>query len=165
MLKISVIVAMSQNRVIGDKNCLLWHLPDDLKMFKELTVGHTIVMGRKTYQSIGKALPNRRNIVISRQAQFIAHGCWIVGSPGQAIQLATEWNETELFIIGGGEVYRKMLPFASTIYLTEVHTVIEGDTTFPNFDNEWKELQRTHHPSDNKHAFSFDFVKYQRQIV
>ncbi|MCS7004420.1 MAG: dihydrofolate reductase [Cytophagales bacterium] len=160
MLKISLIAAISQNRVLGKNNHLPWHLPDDLKRFKQLTLGHTVVMGRKTFESIGKALPQRRNIVMSRQANFIAHGCWVVASVSQVLELVQEWNETELFVIGGGEIYRKMLPIATHLYLTEVYTTVEGDTFFPFLGEEWKEIKRVSHFADERHLYSFDFVEY-----
>lgn len=135
-MTISVIVAIAQNNVIGANNQLLWHISADLKRFKALTTGHTVIMGRKTYQSIGRPLPNRKNIVISRNASFIAEGCTVCTSLNEAIKLCA--NETEVFIMGGGEIYRQALPLANKLYLTKVHGSYNGDTFFPEIDtNKW----------------------------
>jgi dihydrofolate reductase len=139
---VSLIVAVSENGVIGVDNKLPWYIPDDLKRFKRLTSGNVVIMGRKTYESIGKPLPNRLNIVISRNGDLIIDGCLVVNSVEKAIQKAG--SDKEIFIIGGGEIYRKSIIFADKIYLTKVHTVIEGDTTFPEIDmeNGWVEVDR-----------------------
>lgn len=128
---INLIVAMSRNRVIGKNNTLPWHIPEDLKYFKEMTTGHTIIMGRKTYESIGKALPNRRNIILTKNHDFLAEGCTVVHSVREAMQLSIP--EDELFVIGGAEIYSLFLPFASKLYITQIHAKIEGDTFFPEF--------------------------------
>lgn len=135
-MKISIIVAVSKNWVIGGNNQLLWHISDDLKRFKALTSGHTIIMGRKTFESIGRPLPNRKNIIISRNPDLKIEGCIIVNSLTAALEISK--NEEEVFIVGGGELYRQALPLAHKLYLTKVHKDFEGDTTFPkvNFD-EW----------------------------
>jgi dihydrofolate reductase len=124
---INIIVAMSKNRVIGNANTLIWHLPEDLRRFKQLTTGNTIVMGRKTYESIGKPLPNRRSIIITRDTNYKVDGCEVVNSLEEALEL----SNNNCFIIGGGEIYKQSLKIADRIYLTLVHKDFEGDTTFP----------------------------------
>ena len=133
---ISIIVAVAENNVIGKGNKLIWHISEDLKRFKQLTTGHHIIMGRKTYESIGKPLPNRTNIIITRDSQFTAQGCIIANSLENAFEIAS--NDTEVFIIGGGEIYRQAIPFADKIYLTKIHAEFKGDTYFPPLNpDEW----------------------------
>lgn len=133
----SIVVGMAENRVIGAKGGLPWHLPEDLKWFKSLTSGHTIVMGRKTYESIGRPLPHRRNIVISRQSGMIS-GVEVFSS---LEQVASRSVSEKLFLIGGGELYRCGLPLTLEIFLTKVKRVVEGDTTFPEFENEFEKKE------------------------
>jgi dihydrofolate reductase len=163
---VSMIAALSRNRVIGKNNDLPWKLPDDMKFFMETTKGHHAIMGRKNYDSIPakfKPLPNRTNIVVTRQANFVAPGCTVVNSVEKGLKIATDNNEPETFIIGGAEIYRLGLPHADRLYLTEIDAVIEGDTYFPPFDeNQWSETSRIHHEKDDRHAYSFDFVIYDR---
>ncbi len=162
---IAAIVAISQNGVIGVENCLPWHLPADLRHFKQLTTSHTVVMGRKTYESIGKPLPNRQNIVISRQKNYIADGCIVVESLENAIEIARKSDAEKVFIIGGAEIYRLALQNTSQntslcthIYLTYVHTTVHGDA-FLEFDNTvWHETERKHVEADEKNIFAMDFV-------
>ncbi|MEM9334378.1 MAG: dihydrofolate reductase [Pseudomonadota bacterium] len=159
---ISLIVAASSNGVIGVDGDLPWRLPDDLKRFKALTTGKPVIMGRKTWESIGRPLPNRQNIVITRNAAFDAEGCDVVATPEQAI--ATAGTSDELMIIGGGTIYEIFLDKATRIYLTRVHTEIDGDTFFPHLEPEvWIETSRTSHPVDERHAFAFDFIDYVRR--
>lgn len=161
MTKITIVVAIAQNKAIGKNNQLLWHLPADLKHFKEITSGHTIIMGRKTYDSIGKPLPNRRNIVITRQALQLP-GCEVVPSLNAALALCQ--NETELYIIGGAQIYKEALPLTDTIYLTEVHQSFEADTFFPEIcPEEWEEILRQNHAPDEKNALSYSFVTLRRR--
>jgi dihydrofolate reductase len=165
---ISMIAAMSKNRVIGKDNDIPWHLPDDFTFFKETTAGHFVIMGRKNWESLPhriKPLPNRTNVVITRQKSYKADGAEVVSSLEAAIQLARNAeNEDEAFIIGGGEIYRQGLDYADTIYLTEINAEIDGDVKFPEFSkNEWQEVQRTHHSADERHAFDFDFVTYKKK--
>src|SRR5688572_24314058 len=135
-MRISLIVAMAENRVIGRNNQLPWHLPADLKHFKSLTTGHSVIMGRKTFESMGKPLPNRRNIVITRQANFRADGVDTAHSLEEAISLAK--GDAEIFVIGGAEVFRDALNGADRLYLTLIHATIEGDVFFPEVDwSEW----------------------------
>lgn len=158
---ISIVVAHATNRAIGKNNQLLWHLPNDLKFFKKITTGHTVIMGRKTFQSIGKPLPNRRNIVITRSQHFQAEGIEVVASIEEALQICK--CEDEIFFIGGGEIYRQILPRTHRIFLTQVQTSIDGDTFFPELDlNEWhiEELER--HPQDEKHSYDFSFFRLDR---
>lgn len=153
---ISLIVAMDKNRLIGNNNQLPWHLPADLKHFKEITTGHPIIMGRKTYESIGKPLPNRKNIIITRQPDFNAQGCIVANSIEDAVKKAG--NPEEIFIIGGTEIFKQSLDLADKIYLTEIHHSFDGDTYFPNLDNKWKETERVTFNPDEKNLYPYSFV-------
>lgn len=162
MLK-SIIVAKAQNNAIGKDNQLLWRLPQDMKHFKQTTMGHHMIMGRKTFESIGKPLPGRELIVVTRNPDYNVSGCKTVGSIEEALAWAGQAGETEVLIAGGEEIYRATLPLADKIYLTEVKAVLEGDTFFPELDqNEWAEIQRTVHPADERHAYAYDFVELMR---
>ncbi len=155
----SIIVAVSTNGVIGKDNQLIWRLPDDLKRFKNLTLGHPMIMGRKTYESIGKPLPGRTSIVITRNPDFSAQGIILATSLNDAMEKARQTGTAEAFIIGGGNIYEQALPIADKLYLTEVHTEIDGDTFFRLTNKvDWKETQRIDHPADDRHQYSFDFV-------
>ena len=135
-MRISIVVAHSTNNVIGKDGGLPWHLSEDLKRFKAITLGKPIIMGRLTYDSIGRALPGRQNIVITRQAEFSAEGCDVVSSPDDALQIAGDARE--VMVIGGGEIYRHFLPLADRIHRTRIESDIEGDTFFPTLaDEEW----------------------------
>ncbi|PQA60506.1 dihydrofolate reductase [Siphonobacter curvatus] len=158
---IHLVVAVAENGAIGKDNQLLWHLPDDLKQFKKLTSGHTVVMGRKTYESIGKPLPNRTNVIITRNENYEAPGCIVVSSLEEAIR-----TESDVYIIGGAEIYQQALPLTDRIHLTEVQASVEGDTFFPKLDSaEWHELSRETHPTDEKHTYAFDFVELERSTI
>lgn len=158
---ISIIVAAAENNVIGNNNALIWHISADLKHFKQLTTGHTVVMGRKTYESIGKALPNRRNIVISRNSDFHPEGCVVVSGIDEALQLTTD--EEEVFVIGGGTIYREMWDKADRLYITLVHTVAEGDTSIPEIDRtRWKVVSREDFKAGEKDDYDYSFIDYQR---
>lgn len=133
--RISIIVAHSRNMAIGKANALMWRLPEDLKRFKKLTTGHPIIMGRKTYQSIGKPLPGRTNIVVTRDINLEIPGCIVVYSVLEAIEKAKEFEQEEIFIIGGAEIYKEMLPLADRLYLTKVDTHVDGDAYFPEYSN------------------------------
>jgi dihydrofolate reductase len=165
-MTISLIAAMAQNRVIGKNNDLPWKLPDDMKFFMQTTKGHYVIMGRKNYDSLHekfKPLPNRTNIVVTRQKNFQAPGCLVVNSVESGIAIARQNQEQETFIIGGAEIYKLALPEAHRIYLTEIHAHVDGDTYFPEFSKkEWKEISRIPHSADERHLFSFDFVIYER---
>lgn len=161
--RLSAIVAMSDNRVIGDKNQLPWHLPADLKYFKNLTSGHPILMGRKTYESIGRPLPNRTNIILTRNAEFTAPGCLVVTTIEEAMECAREAQSDEIFIIGGAEVYKQLLPHIERIYLTIVHDQFDGDAFFPELDeDQWQEVSRQNHDADENNEFDFSFVVLDR---
>jgi|SRR6185312_1861039 len=157
---VSAIVAISENRAIGKNNQLLWHLPADLKHFKDITSGHTIIMGRKTFDSVGKPLPNRRNIVVTRQAITIP-GCEVVGSIDEALALCD--GEEEVFIGGGAEIYRTAMHRTYRIYLTIVHHHFEADTFFPEIgQNEWKEASHENHHADHKNPIPYSFITLER---
>jgi dihydrofolate reductase len=162
---ISIIVATAENGVIGKDNQLLWRLSTDLKQFRTLTTGHSIIMGRKTFESIGKLLPNRTNIVISRQSNFdFPDGVLKANSLEKAIEIAknADGNE-EIFIIGGGNIYKQSLDITDKIYLTAVKTNIEGDAFFPKLNTtDWKETSRISHAKDEKNEYDFDFVELAR---
>lgn len=164
---ISLIAALTENRVIGKNNDLPWHLPDDMKYFMQTTKGHYVIMGRKNWESIPekfRPLPNRTNLVVTRQADFHAPGATVVHSLAEALDLARAAGQTETFVIGGAEIYRLALPFANRLYLTEIKTQLAGDTYFPEYDQSaWKETSRQHHGTDARHLFSFDFVIYDKQ--
>lgn len=154
--KLSAIVAMGENRVIGKNNQLPWHLPADLAHFKAMTTGHVILMGRKTHESIGRPLPNRTNVVLTRDAAYQAPGVTVVHRLEDALSHFPD--ESEIFIIGGAEIYRLALPLLQCLYLTLVHTTVEGDTFFPEWkETEWQTVSREDHPADpaNPHAYSF----------
>ncbi len=158
---ISLVVAASTNNVIGVAGDLPWHLSDDLKRFKALTMGKPIVMGRKTFESIGRALPGRQNIVITRQPDFSAEGCDVVASVEAAIAKAA--NADEVMVIGGGEIYRLFLPLAERIYLTRVNVEVEGDTLFPELDaNSWQEVSREAHVASESNDHDFAILTYVR---
>lgn len=159
---ISAIVAMSSNQVIGNNNQLPWYLPADLKHFKMLTTGNIVLMGRKTFASIGKPLPNRINIILTRNLDFKAEGCVIIHEPQEAFNFIEK--EKELFIIGGAEIYQEFLPYIHRIYLTLVHKEIIGDTYFPTLDsNEWQEMTRENHAVDEHHAIPYSFLTLERK--
>lgn len=161
MPKLSIIVAMSSNRVIGVNNSLPWHLSEDLKHFKTLTTGHTIIMGRKTYESIGKPLPNRRNIVISRNLNAFYGGVEVVHSLEDAF--STSSNDEEVFIIGGSNIYEQSLHLVEHLYITEIKKAFEGDAFFPEIDKSlWTESARETHTSSD--GLEFSFVRLQKKI-
>ena len=160
---ISLIVAMDRKRVIGADNKLPWHLPADLKRFKELTLGHHIVMGRKTFESIGKPLPGRTTVIVTRQEGFKAEGCIVVHSLDAALLAASE--DSEAFVIGGGDLFEQSLQFADKIYLTEIDTeVAKGDVFFPKLDKqEWKLLERRECQADEKNSFHYTYLTYLKK--
>lgn len=160
-MKISLIVAVDLNNGIGKDNQLPWHLPADLKHFKNLTSGHPVLMGRKTFDSIGKALPNRRNIVISRQSGVEFPGVEFCNSLEQAVMLCK--NEDEIFIIGGSQIFEQALPLSDTLYLTRIDHNFEADTFFPEINPEqWIEIEKNHHHPDQKNLYSYSFIKYRK---
>ncbi len=162
-MQISLIVAMSTNNIIGNKGKLPWHLPADLKYFKKTTLGHHIIMGRKTYESIGKVLPGRTNIVISRRPDYWAKGCLVVHSLEQGLELVKKRGEQEVFIIGGAYLYDSSLSVATEIYLTKIQTQAEGDAKFPTLAaNSWQEVSRENHMADDKNSFDYSFTILKR---
>ncbi len=162
-MRISLVVAVSENNVIGQEGNLPWRLSADLKKFKKLTTGHRILMGRKTYESIGRPLPNRRNVVITRNPDYLVEGVEIFSSLEKALEVARSQNESEIFIIGGGEIYRQCLDYADRIYLSRVKVVLEGDTFFPELDlEEWQEIEKQEFKADEKNDYDFDFIILER---
>jgi len=158
---ISLIAALAENRVIGAHNTLPWRLPNDLKHFRRLTTGHAVVMGRKNHESIGKPLPERTNIVVTRNRDYRAAGCLIAHSVDEALRLAK--NDPEIFVIGGADIFRETLARAGRLYLTEVHATVPGDVYFPAFDRSaWREIQRERHEPDERHAYAYSFVLLER---
>ncbi|HTX05117.1 MAG TPA: dihydrofolate reductase [Steroidobacteraceae bacterium] len=159
---ISLVVAMAENGAIGRDNALPWRLPDDLKRFKALTMGKHLLMGRKTYESIGRPLPGRTNLVLTRDRDWRAEGVVVVRSLGQALSCARDAEE--LVAIGGAEIYRLLMPFARRIYLTLVHGEFAGDTFFPDFDpTQWADVECHSHPADERNAYAFTFVTLERK--
>ena len=160
--RISIISAMASNRAIGIRNTLPWQLPEDLKRFKELTMGHHIVMGRKTYDSIGKPLPGRDTVIVTRNADYAVPGCLAVNSLDAA--LTVSHGDTEVFFVGGAELYRQALAIAHRIYLTEIQRVFDGDAFFPEFDpSQWIETARDKHRTEGANGFEYHFVIYDRK--
>jgi len=163
---LSAIVAMSENRVIGHHNQLPWHLPADLKHFKTITTGHPILMGRKTYESIGKPLPHRSNLILTHEATFKAPGAIVVHSLEAAFLKAHQLAATELFVIGGAQIYQQLLPAIQQIYLTLIHSRFEGDTYFPELAiNEWDEIEREDHAPDDKNKYAYSFITLKRRLA
>jgi len=161
---ISLVVAAAENNAIGKDNRLLWRLPNDMKFFKNTTWAMPVIMGRKTFESMGKPLSGRTNIVITRQQDWSAEGAIAVPSPEQALQAAADTDAKEAFVIGGGEIYRQTLPMARRVYLTRVHTTIEGDTFFPELSpEEWELQSKLDCPADEKHAYAYSFETWQRK--
>lgn len=160
-MRVSLIVAMAENRVIGRNNTLPWRLPADLKHFRRLTTGHPIIMGRRNYESIGRPLPERLNIVITRQRDYPAPGTTVVHTLQEAFQAAG--NVPDVFVIGGAEIYAQTFARADRLYLTLVHAAVPGDTFFPSFNMEnWREVGRERHEADATHAYAYSFVTLER---
>lgn len=163
-IKISLVVAVAENNVIGKDNKLLWHLPNDLKFFKNTTWGMPVIMGRKTFDSMGKPLVGRRNIVITRQSGWKQEDVSVVGSLEEAIDAVRKTDALEGYIIGGGQVYEQSISLADKIYLTRVHTAIEGDTFFPSIDTEiFSLVSSLPFEADEKHAFPYTFEIWERK--
>lgn len=161
MPRISLIVAMSRNRVIGRDNRLPWHLPDDLRRFKQITLGHHIVMGRKTWESINRLLPGRTTVIVSRDPKFAVEGAVVVGSIEHAVQLARD--DSEVFIIGGAEIFRLALTIAERLYLTTIDADVEGDTLMPPIDfGAWRRIEAESHPVSDTNPLPWTFAIYER---
>jgi len=161
---ISQIVAASLNNVIGVNGGIPWHMPTDLQYFKEKTWGHHIITGRRNYEVEGKALPGRVNIVLTRNPVYKIPDGIVVHTLNDAIDIARKAGETELFIVGGEEIYKLAMPVTNRIYLTRIHTEVEGDTFYPELDmNIWKEVSREQHKKDDRNPFDYDFLVYERK--
>lgn len=159
---ITLIAAAAENNALGKDNAMLWHLPDDFKRFKAITTGHHIIMGRKTFESFPKPLPNRTHVIITRQKKYAPEGCIVVDSMENAIAACPK--DEDIFIIGGGEIYNLGIPFADTIELTRVHDSFEADAFFPEINrNEWELISEEYHPADEKHKVDFSFQTFARK--
>jgi dihydrofolate reductase len=160
---ISLIWAMDNNRVIGKDNKLPWHLPEDLKFFKQTTMGCPIAMGRKTHESIGRLLPGRENIIITRNMEFHCDGCTVLHSVDELVQYALQKNE-EIFVIGGAEIFKEVLPFADRLYLTMIYHSFEGDAFFPEISwDEWEMKDRKKGLKDENNPYDYEFFIYDRK--
>ncbi len=159
-MNLAIIVAMARNRTIGAGNMLPWHCPEDLQHFKKLTMGHHIIMGRKTFYSIGKALPGRTTVVVSRDRTLKLEGCTVVQSIPEAIAACA--RDPQIFIVGGAEIYSQTLDLADTLYITEIQKDVMGDAAFPEFDkSEWKEVSREVRRQEAPELLDYHFVTYQ----
>ncbi|MDQ0228870.1 dihydrofolate reductase [Metabacillus malikii] len=160
---ISLLVAMDNHRLIGRDNKLPWHLPKDLAYFKRVTMNRKIVMGRKTFESIGKPLPGRDNYVLTRDKSLVIEGCTILHSISEICELSAGTDE-EIFVIGGAEIFEEILPISERLYITHIYHQFEGDTFFPKVnDDEWELISREHGQRDEKNPYDFDFVVYERR--
>ena len=166
-MNISIIVAVGSNRAIGKNNTLIWHLPADMKFFKEKTTGHCIITGRKNYESIPekfRPLSNRTNIIITRQLDYHAPGTIITKSVQEAIEKAKQLSDKEVFIIGGGDIFRQSLHLADTLYITEIEESFDADVFFPELDKQqWQEVSRTRVLRDERNKYNYSFVTYKRK--
>lgn len=159
---ISAIWAQTKNGVIGKNNRIPWHLPDDLKYFKRTTLGHHVITGRKNFESVGKPLPGRTNIIVTRNRDYAISLCPVVHSVEEALSLAFEEGEKEVFIVGGGEIYRAALPYLHRLYMTLIDTELEGDVYFPEINwSKWAIIGQEDHPADEKHQYSFSFKVFE----
>ena len=162
-MTISLVVAASENNAIGKNNQLIWHLPNDLKFFKNTTWGFPVIMGRKSFESVNKPLPGRTNIVITTNPDWKAETVIVVNNLKDAIQKAAETNSKQIFIIGGGEIYKQSMDIADSIYITRVHADLEGDTFFPLIDeSKWKLTSNQDFEADEKHAYSYSFQIWEK---
>lgn len=160
-MRVSLIVARSLNGIIGRDGDLPWHLSADLRRFKKLTMGHHMVMGRKTFESIGRLLPGRKTVVVTRSNDFDGQGALVANSLEQALQMAAA--DDEIFVVGGGEVYRQAIPLADRIYMTVVQTEVEGDTSFPELNrDQWQVVEQQHYAADEKNDYDHHFFIYDR---
>jgi len=164
MAKLSIITAMDENQLIGNNNALPWHLPADLAFFKQTTLGKPIIMGRKTFESIGRPLPGRQNIIVTRNPDYSAEGCDSVLSIDAAMELVSD--QPEAMLIGGATLYQQTLEVASELYITRIHHKFDGDAWFPKIDkNLWKETWREDHQAKEKNPFDYSFIKYTRKNI
>ena len=162
-----MIAAIAQNRTIGKDNQLLWLLPDDFKFFKQQTTGHFIVMGRKTFESFPKPLPNRTHLIISRQTAYdVPENCFLFHDVTETLDFCEKNKQEKIYVIGGGEIYKQFMPFATELLITHVHTEVDGDAFFPEIQPEnWQREIISRHEKDEKHQFSFDVYSYKRKII
>lgn len=158
----SIIVAQSQNRVIGIDNTLPWHLPADLKRFKAITMGHHMIMGRKTYESIGKPLPGRTSIVITRNKDLVFEGCVMAHSLKEAFEIAQKNNDNEAFVIGGADLIKQAIDSCDKLYLTNIHQDFNGDTFLEPLSSNWKQIEHITHEPDEKNVYTYSFVTYKK---
>ncbi|OIJ18843.1 hypothetical protein BKP45_15035 [Anaerobacillus alkalidiazotrophicus] len=156
---ISLIVAIGENRVIGFENKMPWHLPADLAYFKKVTTGHTVIMGRKTFQSIGKPLPNRTNVILTRDIHFSAADCLVIHSVEEALEIG---KDQDIFVIGGAEVYKQFLPFVDRAYITKIHESFSGDTFFPELGENWQLTSSEIHDPDEKNRYIYEFQVFDK---
>jgi dihydrofolate reductase len=166
-MNVSLIVAVSDNGVIGKDNDLIWHLPKDMKFFKDTTLGHHVIMGRRNFESIPhkySPLPKRTNVVITRQPNYKADGCIVVKSIERALEIAEENGDQEPFIIGGGQIYNIALEnkLVDKVYLTKIYHSFDGDTFFPKLNSEWKESGRIDCKADDKHDYDYSFLTFEK---
>lgn len=164
MVCISLIAAMDKNRVIGQDQKMPWHLPADLKHFKAITLGKPVIMGRLTFESIGKPLPGRHNIVLTQNRHFVCDGVTVVHDIDTALETAKKQDPTEILIIGGATLYQAMLPLATRLYLTHIDTIANGDTYFPNWhaQGQWEIVSCKHHRMDTNNPYDYSFITYER---
>ena len=159
---LTIIAAVAKNNALGKNNDLIWHLPADLKRFKEITLGHHIIMGRKTFESLGKPLPNRTTIIITRNPDYIAPGCIVVNELTEAIKAAAE--DENPYILGGAEIYKQAMSYADILDLTLVHESFDADVFFPNIDmSKWTEMSRRDFKADEKNKYDYSFVQYKKK--
>lgn len=159
---ITIVAALDKNSLIGTTTGLPWYLPADLKHFKEVTTGHVIVMGRKTYETIGRSLPNRTNVVITRNVEFDAPGCMVLPTIESALDRYKD--EQEIYIIGGAQIYQEAMPYATHLSLTKIDQAFDGNVYFPKVDwNAWEEIGRVDHQADEKNPYNYSFVAYERK--
>lgn len=162
-MRLSAIVAISNNNVIGKDNELPWYLPADLQYFKRITINHPVIMGRKSFEAIGQPLPKRTNIVLTKDPYYLASNILVAHSIEEALALAYDTDTEEVFIIGGAIIYEHYLPMLDRLYITEIHADFDGDTFFPEWDrNQWKLISEEHHSSDKKNEFDYSFKVYER---
>ena len=167
-MKASLIVAVSRNDVIGRNNDLIWRFPRDMKFFKDTTLGHHVIMGRKNFESIPhkySPLPNRTNIIVTRQNNYLSEGCIVVNSIEEGLEISKDNGDKEAFIIGGGQIYKLALELnlVDKIYLTRIHHCFDGDTFFPKLDKDWKETKRINHKADENHPHDYSFLIFEKK--
>lgn len=161
-MHIAIIVATDENGVIGNKGSIPWKMPADLDYFRQKTLSHPIIMGRKTYESIGRVLPNRPNIIVSRDKDLTVEGAEAAGTVEEAIKKAKTYGDEEIFIIGGESIYKLAMPYVDRIYLTKVHAEVEGDRYFKFDPSGWKETSRQSHPAGEQNQYAYDFLVYDK---